>query len=250
MQRPGLNYAFLFIGGILITIIIACGPRSNATQDHPATGKYYSYRTASADGIGKFYMGREIAHVMGAGGGSWLEREERAKEEGTQEILRQLHLSSNSVVADIGAGTGYYTFKMAKAIPAGKVLAVEIQNDFIQYLKNVVDKQHIANVQVIEGEEKSPNLPANSIDLAIMVDVYHELEFPVEMLQAIFLSLKPGGRLLLLEYKKEDPEIPIKELHKMSMRQADKELLANGFLKDEYGSFLPLQHYLMYKKPW
>jgi ubiquinone/menaquinone biosynthesis C-methylase UbiE len=193
-------------------------------------------------------MGREIAQVMGAGGGSWLERDERQEEENTQLAIEKMQLRPNYQVADIGAGTGYYSFRMAAKLPQGKVWAVEIQDEFIRYLQERKATLQDAVVNVVKGTLTSPNLPENSLDLAIMVDVYHELTYPQEVLQAIRKSLKPGGRLLLIEYRGEDPAIAIKPIHKTTVLQLNRELEANGFrlaLRDES---LPIQHFLMYEK--
>jgi ubiquinone/menaquinone biosynthesis C-methylase UbiE len=215
-------------------------------QQVPDTG--YTYKQATRDGKGKVYMGREIAQVMSFEDAEWLERNNREQEENTALAISKLPINAHSVVADIGAGTGYYTFRIAPKVPEGKVYAVEIQDDAIKYLKNrsVTLKQN--NVVVVKGGERTPNLPDNTIDLAMMVDVYHELLYPHEMLQAIRRSLKPGGKLLLLEYRAEDPKVEIKELHKMSIAQANKELKANGFHLVQDGEFMPIQHFLVYQK--
>jgi len=208
----------------------------------------YTTKTPHPDGTGKVYYGREIAHVMSASGGDWLERDTRQEEENVALAISKLNLQSNSVVADIGAGTGYYTFRIAPKVPQGKVYAVEVQDEFLAALKTRKKELSLTNVEVIKGSNQSPNLPAASIDLAIMADVYHELEYPQEMLQAIHKALKPTGKLLLLEYRTEDPTIPIKELHKISVAQANKELGANGFKLYRKEDFLPIQHFLLYEK--
>jgi ubiquinone/menaquinone biosynthesis C-methylase UbiE len=208
----------------------------------------YTYRQADADGTGKFYFGREIAQVMSFQAADWLERNDREKEEHTASAISHLPIKAKSVVADIGAGTGYYTFRIASKVPLGKVYAVEIQDGAVTYLRNKSKTLKNNNVVVIKGSVQSPNLPENSIDLAIMVDVYHELLYPHEVLQALRKSLKPDGKLLLLEYRKEDPKVEIKELHKMSVIQVNKEMAANGFHLVEDGEFLPIQHFLVYQK--
>jgi len=162
--------------------------------------------------------------------------------------LVSLPLKNNSIVADIGAGSGFYTFRVAQRIPKGKIYAVEIQDEAITFLKKKASDDRYANVAVIKGNEQSPNLPANSIDLAFMVDVYHELQYPAAYLTALKKALKPNGQLLLLEYKAEDPAVAIKPEHKMSVRQVKKELLANGFKLIKNGTFLPLQHFLLFEK--
>lgn len=208
----------------------------------------YTYKTPTPDGTGKYYKGREIAQVMSFEGADWLERNTRQKEENTGLAISKLPITKNSVVADIGAGTGYYTFRIAPKVPQGKVYAVEIQDDAIKYLKDKSKTLKLNNVVVVKGEKDSPNLPDNSVDLAIMVDVYHELLYPHEMLQNIRKALKPNGKLLLLEYRAEDPKVEIKELHKMSIAQAKLELTANGFHLAEDGEFMPIQHFLVFQK--
>lgn len=208
----------------------------------------YSYKTPSANGTGKVYMGREIAGIMSFDGVAWLERNSRSKEENTDLAISNLPVSKNSVVADIGAGSGFYTFRIAPKVSEGKVYAVEIQDDAIDYLKDKAAELKANNVIVIKGAEKSPNLPDGSIDLAIMVDVYHELLYPQEFLQGIKQTLKPKGRLLLLEYKQEDPGVAIKPEHKMSVKQVEKELSANGFKLVQNGQFMPIQHFLVFEK--
>jgi ubiquinone/menaquinone biosynthesis C-methylase UbiE len=208
----------------------------------------YTYKHATPDGTGKYYKGREIAQVMGFEGAAWLERNTREQEENTKKAIAKLPITATSVVADIGAGTGYYTFPIAAKVPQGKVYAVEIQQSAISYLQQRSKQLNLNNVVVVKGGEKSPNLPDNDIDLAIMVDVYHELSYPHEMLQAIRRSLKKGGKLLLLEYRAEDPTIEIKPLHKTSIYQLNKELKANGFHLKQDGEFMPIQHFLVYQK--
>jgi ubiquinone/menaquinone biosynthesis C-methylase UbiE len=208
----------------------------------------YSSKTPDYDGIGKVYLGREISFVMGFEGRDWLERQSREQEESISLALENLPISSNSVVADIGAGSGYYTFRIAPKVPEGKVYAVEIQDEAIQYLQNRTKELGFSNVVPIMGAEQTPNLPANSIDLVIMVDVYHELEYPQEMLAAIKESLKPDGKILLIEYRGEDPEVAIKPLHKMTVKQVEKELKANGFKLAENGQFMNIQHFLVFEK--
>lgn len=208
----------------------------------------YSYKTPHPDGTGKVYLGREIAHVMSADGADWLERSTRQREEDAAAAIAALPITAKSTVADVGAGTGYYAFRIVRKLPQGKVYAVEVQDEFIASLQNRASREGVANVTVVKGGERSPNLPEASVDLAIMVDVYHELSYPHEMLQALHKALKPDGKILLLEYRAEDPSVPIKELHKLSVSQAKKELLANGFALAEKKDILPIQHWLLFRK--
>lgn len=227
---------------------LSCSSSSTSQSKQASDSTVYSYKAASPDGIGKVYLGREIAKVMNFAGAGWLERNERQQEENTELAIRELPLDSSSVVADIGAGTGYYTFRIAPKVPQGRVYAVDVQDESVRFLKNRARELNISNVEVVMGGAKSPNLPKGAVDLALMVDVYHELEYPHEMLQAIRESLKPNGRLLLLEYRAEDPAVPIKRLHKLSVEQANKELAANGFKLVQREDFLPIQHFLVYQK--
>ncbi|MBU0696709.1 MAG: class I SAM-dependent methyltransferase [Bacteroidetes bacterium] len=214
----------------------------------PQTDSIYQYKNSGRDGIGKIYQGREISYVMDAAGANWLERNDRNEEENTTLSINNLPINHKSVVADIGAGSGYYTFRIAQKVPEGKVYAIEIQDDFIKLLKKNKQEREVKNVEIIKGTEQNPNLPANSIDLAILVDVYHELAYPQEMLSALAKALKPSGKILLLEYRAEDPNIAIKELHKMSVKQVNKEMAANGFKLYKREEFLPIQHFLLYEK--
>ncbi len=232
-------------------VLLACSTPSTSQKKNAEIANdtaIYGQIDASYDGIGKTYLGREIAHVMGFGGAGWLERDERQEEENTALAIQKLPITPTSVVADIGAGTGYYTFRIAPKVPQGKVYAVDVQDESVAYLRKKASDLGLENVEVVKGSAKSPSLPENTVDLVIMVDVYHELEYPQEMLQAIRKSLKPDGKILLLEYRAEDPSIPIKKLHKLSVAQANKELEANGFTLVNKGDFLPIQHFLVYQK--
>ena len=208
----------------------------------------YSYQSPSSGGIGKVYIGREIAGIMDFRGKDWLERQGRSQEENTDLAIENFPVKPGSVVADIGAGSGFYTFRIAPRIPEGKVYAVEIQEDAMQFLEERSKELGYDYVVPTKGGEKSPNLPENSIDLAFMVDVYHELEYPVEMLAAIKESLKLDGKLLLIEYRGEDPEVQIRPHHKMTVVQIEKELSANGFKLVQNGQFMNIQHFLVFEK--
>lgn len=240
------------ITSLIAVFICCCTAESSFSQKsiHPKTfgDSGYTYSTATTGGTGKYYLGREIALVMGASNASWLDRNTRPKEENTQLAIDKISVPLTGVIADIGAGTGYYTFKLAPKVPKGKVYAVEIQDEMVAALKDRKRQLKNTNVEVIKGSAKATNLPENAIDLAIMVDVYHEFEYPVEMLQSIRKSLKKDGKILLIEYKGEDPAVAIRPLHKTTIMQLNKELGANGFKLDYEGSFMPIQHFLLYKK--
>ncbi|MBC7650446.1 MAG: class I SAM-dependent methyltransferase, partial [Deinococcales bacterium] len=208
----------------------------------------YTFGKGSADGIGKFYKGREISFVMGAMGSDWLERDTRDIEENTNAAIEAIDVAPNAVIADIGAGTGYYSFRLAKKVPNGKVYAVDIQDEMIDMLKQKKAQIKDSVVEIVKSSIKSLNLPDNSVDLAVMVDVYHELEYPQEMLLALKKVLKSTGKILLIEYRGEDATVPIKPLHKTTVVQLNKELKANGFKLYYNGDFLPIQHFLLYEK--
>ena len=208
----------------------------------------YEYGDASRDGIGKFYMGREISHVMGHLGAGWLERPGREQSERTDLLIEALPLSSDSVVADIGAGTGYFTFPVAERVPEGKVLAVDIQPEMLAIVARRMEEQGVGNVEPVQGSESDPGLPEGSVDLVFIVDAYHEFSHPREMGEAIARALKPDGRFVLIEYRAEDPSVPIKPLHKMSEAQAIEEVEAVGLVWEETRDFLPQQHFLVFTK--
>lgn len=236
---------------LIFTLMLAVMMLSFSCQgqdQQKSTDSPYSFKKASYDGIGKVYMGREISFVMGFEGREWLERQSREQEESVSLAIENLPITSESVVAVLGAGSGYYTFRIAPKVPQGKVYAVEIQDDAIQYLQNLSKELGFDNVSPVKGNETSPNLPENSVDLIVMVDVYHELEYPVEMLAAIRKSLKSDGKLLLIEYRGEDPAVAIKPLHKMTVKQVEKELSANGFKLLQNEKFMKIQHFLVFGK--
>ncbi len=236
---------------LLVTTLLACGRGSS--QQQPTTApvaadSLYQYQDATRDGTGRVYKKREIAQVMGHLGASWLDRPEREQEERTDLLLKALQLKPTDVVADIGAGTGFFTFLMAPKVPQGRVLAVDIQPAMIEYLNEGRTKRKATNVQPILGTESNPKLPANSIDLAIMIDAYHEFSYPREMMQHLVDALKPGGRIVLVEYRAEDPAVPIKPLHKLSITQASTELKAVGLRLLKTDERLPQQHILFFGK--
>jgi len=208
----------------------------------------YTFKNGSYDGIGKWYKGREIAHVMGYQGMNWLERDTREKEENTSLLIKNMNIQPDEVIADIGAGSGYHVFKMAPLANEGKVFAVDIQKEMLAAIQSKKEKTGISNIELVQGSEKSVNLPANSVDKVLLVDVYHEFNFPYEMIQSIIKALKPNGKIYLIEYRAEDKTVPIKRLHKMSEEQAVKEMKAAGLTLQENIDNLPWQHCMVFVK--
>ena len=241
MKYPAIGFVLLISFGF-------CKTDGGSSDGFLQQDSVYNYRTPSRHGIGKFYKGREIAAIMSSGGSGWLDRSTRQEEENSNLAVDQMNFPPGAVVADIGAGTGYYTFKIADKVKSGKVYAVEIQDRFIEMLNERITSRSAKNVEVVKGGIKSPNLPENSLDFALMVDVYHELEFPQEMLAAIRKSLRPGGKLILMEYRAEDEALQIIPLHKTSVKQLKKELEANGFRLAGRSDSLPIQHLLFFEK--
>lgn len=220
----------------------------NAIGQSETSGQY-QHNAASRDGIGKVYMGREISHVMGHQGAAWLERNNRAREEKTDLLIANLPVKADDVVADIGAGTGYFSFPVAQRVPQGKVIAVDIQAEMLDIIEARKAERGVSNIETVRGSIEDPRLPDAGVDLIFIVDAYHEFSHPYEMGTAMARALKTGGRLVLIEYRAEDPRVPIKRLHKMSEQQAQQEMAALGLQWVETGDFLPQQHFLVFQKP-
>lgn len=245
---------FAVVSIILVVLAGACASRPAGAPAAIAQGGHSqpSYETRTVhdpNGIGKFYMGREIAQVMGPGGIPWLDRPQREDEERPELVLKALDLRAGQVVADLGAGSGYYTFRMAPRVgKAGKVLAVEIQDEMIATLRQRAIEQKMTNVEVIQGTESDPRLPAGGVDLVLMVDVYHELAWPYEVMMKVRNALKPGGRVVFVEFRKEDPHVEVKEVHKMSVAQLEKEMQVVGLKRLRAIETLPKQHIVIFEK--
>jgi FkbM family methyltransferase len=215
----------------------------------PDFAQRYTSTRPSRDGIGKLYMGREISGVMGWQGAGWLEREEREREERTDLLMTALALQPGMVVADVGAGTGYLARRMAKAVgSSGQVLAVDVQPEMIQMLKQLAQQAKLPQIVPVQCSETDVGLAAGTVDLAIMVDVYHELAYPYEVLTSVLRALKSGGRLVFVEYRAEDPRVPIKELHKMSEAQIKREAGVHGLVWERTVGTLPWQHMVVFRK--
>jgi FkbM family methyltransferase len=209
---------------------------------------YESCPYPSRDGIGKCYMGREIAQVMGHQGADWLERPQREEEERPSVVIRNLELQPDHTVADIGAGTGYFAFRIAPLVPRGSVLAVDIQPEMLQIMERRKRESGVGNVQTVLGAVDDPKLPEHGVDLVLLVDVYHEFSHPREMMTAIVRALRPGGRVALVEYRAEDRNVPIKRLHKMSQSQAIREMAAVGLRHMQTRDVLPWQHLMFFER--
>jgi ubiquinone/menaquinone biosynthesis C-methylase UbiE len=213
------------IAGVAVFVLLAA--TAEAQRRHPVSG-------------------RVLAPVMSVAGAGWLERPEREQEEAPSRAVAALELTPGMVVADIGAGSGYYTSRLSKQVaPGGRVIATDIQPGMIALLERRVKAEGLSNVTTVLAAMDDPRLPPASVDLAIMVDVYHELQEPQVFLQRLKPAFKPGGRLVLLEYRREDPRIPILEVHKMSVAEVKAELEAEGFVLDRVIDVLPWQHIIV-----
>jgi len=227
----------------------ARAPAAPATAAAPAAASaQYRLAPGSPDGIGKFYRGREIAAVMGFEGAEWLERPERAREERPDLLVADLDLTAAMVVADVGAGSGYMTRRIAPRVPQGSVYAVDVQPEMVALLQTLAAEPGMGNVLPRLGAPDDVKLAANSLDLALMVDVYHELAFPAEVTASLVRALKTGGRLVIVEYRAEDPAVPIKALHKMTAAQVRLEMQGFPLRWVRTSERLPLQHLIVFEK--
>jgi ubiquinone/menaquinone biosynthesis C-methylase UbiE len=208
----------------------------------------YKIRAGDPNGINKWYMGRQIAHVMSHFGIDWLEREEREMEENTSLLLKNLAVKPGMVVADIGAGSGYHSSLLSKMVGTGKVFAVDVEPEMIAYLNARIKQEKLSRIIPVLSTEQKVSLPENTIDMMLLVDVYHEFSFPYEMALSMRAALKPGGKLVLVEFRAEDATVPIKTIHKMSEAQAIKEFKAAGFAFDKNIDNLPWQHCMVFTK--
>lgn len=247
--------SFLIAAAVLALLFrLATADPPGAVKDKRASHyvPHYEFRERhDPNGIGKFYLGREIAHVMGYGGIAWLERPERETEEHLNQLVDSFGLAPGMVVADIGAGSGVISIKMARKVqPGGMVLAVDIQEEMLSVLSKKVKQLGITNIKPVHSTERSPKLEPASVDLALMVDVYHEFKYPYEMLSAIAKALKPGGRVVFVEYRKEDATVPIKLVHKMTETQVKREAgvpeLGLHYVKTI--GILPWQHVIIFER--
>ena len=235
-----MRLALLF----LVTTLGCAAPL--LSEDAP---RYETRADHDPNGIGKFYMGREIAHVMGHQAADWLERPEREEEEKTDLLVDALKFREGEIVADIGCGSGYVARKIAKKVgESGVVYGVDIQQEMLDLLAKRMAMFRIGNVKPTMGTTTDPNLPPASCDTMIMVDVYHEFDQPFEMIQSMVAALKPGGRIVFVEYRGEDPNVPIKRVHKLTEAQVKKEMTAHPLEFVETIGILPRQHIIIFRK--
>ena len=228
----------------LICIIIlfnSCGSQTSETSG------IYTYQIEDYNGIGKWYMGREIASVMGFEGMEWLERPERESEENVSTLIKNMSIDSEDIVADIGAGSGYHTFRIALKAPKGFIYAIDIQEEMLSEISSRINKGYLKNIAPILGNETNINLAENSVDKILLVDVYHEFKYPYEMMESIKKALRPNGKIFIVEYRAEDPNVPIKKIHKMTEKQVVKEMKAIGLKLEVNMENLPWQHCLIFK---
>ena len=233
----------------ILIIFISCFLTANesiAQADNNVTK--YIYKSGDYSGIGKWYMGREIAYVMGFQGINWLERSEREIEEDVSTLIKNMEIKTDDTIADIGAGSGYHVFRMAPLAENGLVYAVDIQPEMLEAIELKKRSKRVSNVETVLGSEKSINLPKNSLDKILLVDVYHEFSYPAEMVGSIKNALKSNGQLFLIEYRGEDSSVPIKKIHKMTVKQSIKEMEAAGFRLKENIDNLPWQHCMIFEK--
>lgn len=248
----------VFVAFLLITCLFANKTHSQKVEgilygasavDGISSQERYVVKSGDPNGISKWYMGRQIAQIMSHYGIDWLERQEREQEENTSQLLKNIALQPGQVVADIGAGSGYHSTLLSKMIGNGKVYAVDVEWEMIAYLTDRIKREGKKNILPVLGTEKKVSLPANSIDVMLLVDVYHEFSFPYEMALSMLEALKPGGKLVLVEFRAEDSNVPIKTIHKMNAPQAVKEFKAAGFAFEKNISNLPWQHCMIFRKP-
>lgn len=248
MNRRSRSRALTGPAFALVVVAILALAATARTSDGNDDDRYTRV-APSRDGIGKVYMGREISFVMGHRGAGWLERPEREVEERPERVVEAMALQPDDVVVDLGAGSGYFTFRLARRVPDGRVIAVDIQKEMLDRVHRTAKKRGIGNVEPALGEVDDPGLAPDSVDAVLMVDAYHEFEYPHEMMTAVVRALRPGGRVFLIEYRAEDPDVPILPLHKMSEAQVRREMEAVGLEFVENGTFLPTQHFLVFRKP-
>lgn len=244
LKRPLLKFSPLYASLFLLVVLVLPGSVGRAD-----TSTVYTYRSPSADGTGKVYMGREIAKTLDHSKAYWLERPEREKKELPDLVVENMELGPTDTVADIGAGSGYFTFRISPFLTQGAVFAVDIQPEMLALIESRKEERGAVNVFTIVGTATDPQLLDTAVHKVLMVDAYHEFSHPREMMEAIVRDLKPGGLVYLIEYREEDPNLPRKALHQMTELQARKEMEAVGLRWIETRDFLSQQHFMVFQKP-
>jgi ubiquinone/menaquinone biosynthesis C-methylase UbiE len=232
---------FLVVSALLF---ICIEPLADSLSD----SLYYQQEAAGRDGIGKYYMGREISYVMGHLGSGWLERTTREQEERTDLLLENMKLRPTDIVIDLGAGTGYFSFPIARKVPDGGVIAVDIQPEMLGIIEQRKTRENIANIETLLATVSNPNIPESIADVVLLIDAYHEFSHPREVMEGVVKGLKPNGRVVLVEYRGEDSRVLIKRLHKMTQQQAKKEMQAVGLKWLQTDTYLPQQHVMIFIK--
>src|SRR5579871_3394027 len=240
----------LCVVGLIVPRVFADDTKKPDDAKKPDKSRYERRRVHDPNGTGKFYMDREIAIVMGHEAAGWLERPEREQEEQPAKLLPILNLKEGDAIADIGAGSGFYSFKLSPLVgKTGKVYANDIQPEMLTIIRQRAKQLKVTNVQTVKGTVTDPKLPANAVDIMLMVDVYHEFDHPYEMIESMLKSLKTGGRLVFVEYRLEDETVPIKLVHKMTEAQVKKEMSAFPQLKHvKTFEDMPWQHVIIFEK--
>ena len=243
-----LIYGFVAAG---IWLVLSGYTRAETPVDgaKDAAPRYeYGTRTRGV-GTGKYYLGREIADPVSPATVDWMERPARAEEQRPDLLVQELELKPTDVVADVGAGSGYFSFRLSPLVPQGKVLAVDVQQAMLDLIEAKQAELGVTNIETVLGTTTDPRLKNESVDLVLLVDAYHEFSYPVEMMEGLKRALKPDGVLVLVEYRAEDPEVRIHRLHKMSQEQARREMKAAGLIWRETRDILPQQHLMLFGRP-
>jgi FkbM family methyltransferase len=246
-----MNRARWLLPLVSLFVVVGTTWRAAEPEKKPADkdARYEYRKDHDPNGTGKFYMDREIAQVMGHLGAEWLDRPEREKEEHPKKLMEALKIKKGEVVADIGAGSGYFSFRISDVVgPKGKVMAVDIQPEMLEIMRKRIKERKITNIELVQGTITDPKLKDESVDLILMVDVYHEFSHPWEMTTAMIKALKPGGRLVFVEYRKEDKDVPILLVHKMTQKQVIKEMKPHPLRWVKTIDSLPRQHIMIFEK--
>lgn len=234
---------------LVLLLVVSCDRAQEAAIETDTASVYVHSNPGSEDGTGRYYMDREIAKIAGVGREQWLDRPERETEELPNRVVRALELEADAVVADIGAGTGYFTFRILPHVPEGRVFAVDIEKEMLDIIRKRASRRGVNNVVPVLGTVRDPNLPSDSIDVALIVFTYTQFSHPREMMVNIREALRPGGRVVLVEYRGEDPTVPVSSVYKITDAQARAEMAAAGLDWRETRDILPQHHFMVFEKP-